>query len=103
MVSIAGTESSLLKFAYLVLIACVNEIRFDKAHQQHETCSQNDSAVTNNNEDATCVDTRKFDKREVERRSSTTRFAQAQQSSDIVLLPSRLDVTELQLGLKLFQ
>ena len=93
-------ESTLLTFAYLVLIACVYEFCIHEAYQQRKSGLRDKAAETIVDEDATRVDTGQFSEREVKRRSAMARLVQAQQSSSTVSLPSRLDVANLQLEMQ---
>ena len=88
-------ESTLLSFAHLVLIACINEIRVHEAHKQHESGLWDEAAETIDDENATRVDAGQFSRHEVEWRSAMARLVKAQQSSHTVSLPSRFDVADL--------
>ena len=102
-VQVALVESSLLTFARLVLIVCFDKIRFHEEHQQRESGLRDEATETIDGKDAARVDTVQFGESEMERHSATTRLVQAHQSSDTVSLPSRLDVTVLQLKMQQFR
>ena len=92
--SVTCLKSTLITFAHLVLLSCVHKIRIYEEHEQCESRLRNETAVTIRDEDETRVYTRKFSKRELERRSATAWLIQAQQTFSTVLSPSRLDLAK---------
>ena len=92
----------MLTFTHFALIACINEIRFQEAHQQGKSGMWDETAETIDDVDATRVDTGQINEREVKRRSATTRLVQAHMSSETVSLSSRLNVADLQLEMQRF-
>ena len=93
-------EWTLLTFAHLVLLSCINEIPIYETHQQRESGLRVEAAETVRDVDATRVDTGQFSEREVERCSAPARLGQVQKSSGTVSLSARLEVVDLQLEMQ---
>ena len=55
--SVTCLESTLLTFAHLVLITCVQKVRIHEAHEQRESALQNKTTETIRDVDVTRVDT----------------------------------------------
>lgn len=102
-VFVAFVKSSLLPFAHFVLIAYVNKIRFYKTLQTRKFHFRYKALITiDKKKHDAAIDICQFYKRKIKRCSALTKFVNAQQSSDTLLLPWQFDVNVLQLKMQRF-